>query len=503
MLRLTGVSRSGIRLPFQKIELAICAIFRDEAHYLDEWLDFHIKNGVQKFFLINHRSEDDFKCVLQPWIDKGRVHLLEASSDDQELEYNIVLNRFGAGVKWMAFIDIDEFLFSPTNTNLPTVLKEFKRVSGVFVFWRLFGSSSIPSPVGAQGVLRSFQLCLPPATDVAMSLDQRSSHSKVKGDSIMTGAPVQGKCIVRTSRVSKMGTHWPVHFKGLMSDEKGVLSTTHFPRLKSDHLPSMELLRINHYWSRSLEELRRKSLRGREHRGLLSPVPLRKLSAERSVHWDQHLNVARDNAALENLGTDLPFVFLIGFNKTATRSFHYFFEKNGFPAVHWDEGQLAKAMLINREQGRRILEGYEEFRVFSDFTLATEHQFFEGNSLFRELFHCYPSAYFILNNRNTDHWISSRLKHNSGLFAERHMKARGLDSVGELRKAWEMEKTAHENAVRIFFQGHSRFLELDIDSNDVPEKLSLFLRKEFSYREWRVVLEGFYVPRGNGASSAT
>ena len=42
---------------------------------------------------------------------------------------------------------------------------------------------------------------------------------------------------------------------------------------------------------------------------------------------------------------NLPYIFIIGFNKTATRSLDYFFKRNGFPGIHWDYGNLALTML--------------------------------------------------------------------------------------------------------------------------------------------------------------
>ena len=42
---------------------------------------------------------------------------------------------------------------------------------------------------------------------------------------------------------------------------------------------------------------------------------------------------------------NLPYIFIIGINKTATRSLDYFFKRNGFPGIHWDYGNLALTML--------------------------------------------------------------------------------------------------------------------------------------------------------------
>ena len=39
--------------------LAVCAIYRNEAPYLREWIEFHRLVGVERFFLYNNESTDD------------------------------------------------------------------------------------------------------------------------------------------------------------------------------------------------------------------------------------------------------------------------------------------------------------------------------------------------------------------------------------------------------------------------------------------------------------
>ena len=55
--------------------LSICAIYRDEAPYLREWIEFHRLVGVERFFLYNNGSEDDHLEVLAPYVEDGIVVL--------------------------------------------------------------------------------------------------------------------------------------------------------------------------------------------------------------------------------------------------------------------------------------------------------------------------------------------------------------------------------------------------------------------------------------------
>ena len=59
-------------------ELSICAIFQNEAPYLKEWLDYHLHVVVEHFWLYNNESQDDFRPILQPYIDAGIVDLIES-----------------------------------------------------------------------------------------------------------------------------------------------------------------------------------------------------------------------------------------------------------------------------------------------------------------------------------------------------------------------------------------------------------------------------------------
>ncbi len=58
-------------------ELSICAIFRDEAPYLKEWLELHKLIGVERFYLFNNGSTDDYLTVLQAYIDQNEVEPID------------------------------------------------------------------------------------------------------------------------------------------------------------------------------------------------------------------------------------------------------------------------------------------------------------------------------------------------------------------------------------------------------------------------------------------
>ena len=168
-------------------------------------------------------------------------------------------------------------------------------------------------------------------------------------------------------------------------------------------------------------------------------------------------------------------LFFIGFNKTATTSLDNLFKRNGFETIHWGSGEtfLANQMQINFDGSLPILQGVEDFRVYSDFTYLTNDTAIEGNKFYRELHMEYPDSWFILNVRGIDSWLLSRLRHPT--FAERYAMALNL-TVPELIDYWQRLKIRTENEIMNYFQGYSKFKVFDIDSMSYADLAGILAR---------------------------
>jgi hypothetical protein len=260
------------RQPDFPYQLAIGAIFKDEAHYLDEWLAFHHGVGVEHFYLYNNESSDNYLAVLSPWIDRNVVTLIDwPGALQQKSAYNNCLHRFQMEARWIAIIDIDEFLFSPQGRDLRAFLSAYSDLPAIFVYWHLFGSSGhVDRPTGS--VIEAY----------TRRLDEETANNETRSKDHQTGAGKQGKSIVNPRLVRKFGIHTVTNtWIGAPTDENRMP-----PRSPAADI-SCRIFRINHYWSKSIADLRQKIKRGSADKN-------RRFELTKIFQREKSLNVVED-----------------------------------------------------------------------------------------------------------------------------------------------------------------------------------------------------------------
>ncbi|HMP89378.1 MAG TPA: glycosyltransferase family 92 protein [Kiritimatiellia bacterium] len=229
-------------------ELSVCAIFKNEADYLDEWLAFHTGIGVDHFFLYNDQSVNDYKRVLAPWMKDGKITLVDWPGHGQVKAYNHCLQSMRNRSRWLAFIDIDEFLFSPAKQDIREALDSFRNESAIFVYWLLFGSSGHKTRPSAP-VLEAYTRCMDRESAVRDNFNHRFEGGL---EHYVTGWAQDGKSIVNPRLVRWQNVHQPGElWTGRLVDEN-----RRIPARRGATPPTLSIstLRINHYWSKSLEE---------------------------------------------------------------------------------------------------------------------------------------------------------------------------------------------------------------------------------------------------------
>jgi hypothetical protein len=154
------------------------------------------------------------------------------------------------------------------------------------------------------------------------------------------------------------------------------------------------------------------------------------------------------------------------------------FARAGHRVVHhkvrdrWPVPRRAGAVIrTNLEAGRRPLETFEDYVFYCDLMVNDGRHTYDGADAFREIIQHYPGTILLLNLRDREAWITSRLRHGHGEFARREMAARGLSDEAALTEAWRTDWDARLSAVRAHMADRpGQLVEFDIDK-DSPADL--------------------------------
>ena len=122
----------------------VCSVFKNETHILEEWILHYLYHGVEHFYLVNDNSNDDYRKVIDKY--SNYITLYENDIETKEVgRQSMIYEKFFRPIlyqsKWFAILDLDEFLYSPTNIYLLSVIENYNEFSQIRVNWLHFGSS--------------------------------------------------------------------------------------------------------------------------------------------------------------------------------------------------------------------------------------------------------------------------------------------------------------------------------------------------------------------------
>ena len=97
------------------INVLICAIIKQESLYLEEFIEYYIKLGIKKMILYDNNDLDDenLNYLLNKTIFQDFIEIIDyrGISHAQKKAYNDCYNNNKYIYDWIAFFDIDEFLY--------------------------------------------------------------------------------------------------------------------------------------------------------------------------------------------------------------------------------------------------------------------------------------------------------------------------------------------------------------------------------------------------------
>ncbi len=134
----------------KKMYLGLTAIFKNEASYICEWVEYYSLMGVEHFFLYNNESTDNTCELLKPYIDRGLVTLFECKGLNMQMHvYRDAIRKYKNSVRWMIFCDLDEFFLPKKFNSIVKMVKHYDHYDQLLLRWLNYGDSgNISKPAG-------------------------------------------------------------------------------------------------------------------------------------------------------------------------------------------------------------------------------------------------------------------------------------------------------------------------------------------------------------------
>lgn len=182
-----------------KYRISLCLIFKDEAPFLKEWIDYHLAIGVDHFYLYNNNSTDNFREIVMPYIEKGIITLIDWPEQNSQFKcYKHCYDTFRNESNWISFLDADEFICLKEKNNLNEWLIQFDKYHAINIHWLMFCTGGVLKHDYSKNVIEQYY-------------------------SSWTDFWMRGKCIINTRfDIANFNTWWVHHHTYMFRNIWGV-----------------------------------------------------------------------------------------------------------------------------------------------------------------------------------------------------------------------------------------------------------------------------------------
>lgn len=242
---------------------ALCLICKDQNNDLNEWIEYHQALGVNNIIMLDDNSSRPLLLDITHHVASGFVieYLYSGISykpNNQLYAYWSCLQKFKDTFTYIGFIDTDEFIVvTNKSTNVIDILDRYSYAGGLTLNWMIFGSSGhIQRPTG--GVLANYHSCVKNC-HIKTIIHTKYTASTSEGVHHFLYNP--GYFAVDTSH-----NHVASQFNPPRSDGLGSKSLFHAGSDCYSPPPALfDVMYLNHYMTKSLEDFREKQERGLIH----------------------------------------------------------------------------------------------------------------------------------------------------------------------------------------------------------------------------------------------
>ncbi len=211
----------------------LCAVARDEVPAVRHWVLYHTAVGFEHILIYDNGNTPPLAEVLREECGSGLVTVIDFPYREapQLSAYMHCLRTRRDKARWIAFLDLDEYLVPLGHTDVREFLDEYREYAAVCVNWRVFGSD---------GHIVRPDLPVPRAYTHVLHDDP---HIKSIVDPNRTRRPLS-----------------PHHF--LYEDGGFCVNEDCFPVPGARSYPTFKRIQLNHYYYRSQQDYAAKIGRG-------------------------------------------------------------------------------------------------------------------------------------------------------------------------------------------------------------------------------------------------
>jgi len=156
--KLIGATERDFSQKNKRYTLSVCAVVKNEANYLKEWIEFHRIIGVDHFYLYNNNSTDLLEAALKSYIRKGIVTLINwpdflKSNEEQDRYWplstqipayeNAIKFRAIKTTKWLALLNTDEYLVPVNSYSIKELLNQYDSYPAIILTTDVFDGSNV------------------------------------------------------------------------------------------------------------------------------------------------------------------------------------------------------------------------------------------------------------------------------------------------------------------------------------------------------------------------
>ena len=240
------------------MNLCLIAIFKNETQIIKEWVNHYLNQGVQKFFLIDNGSSDNYFSIIEPYIKNNIIYLVKDSKPQSQTElYNKYFLNLCKRYTWAIICDLDEFIYAKNGfkkiSGYLEYINKYKHISQIFIPWKMFGSNGYNTldKLQPESVIKTFT--------------KRFDYSKNK---IVNGITFKEnndiftytKCIVKTKYLLKLNIHSHImmptfnHYYNFITPFKinNIHKSKSFCKV-NENILNNSFLNLNHYAIQSLD----------------------------------------------------------------------------------------------------------------------------------------------------------------------------------------------------------------------------------------------------------